>query len=290
MTSVRELIGSTAAEFESAGLVFGHGTDSAWDEAVALVLGVTGLEDDARNLDVVVEDSDAQRIRALAARRIDERVPLAYLLGRCRFAGLEFLVQPGIVIPRSPIGGLLAEGLQPWLTAAPHSVVDVCCGTGCLGILAALVFPDAAVTLVDVDPHALAVARQNVRLHGLEDRVHVVESDLLDGLPHDARFDLIVTNPPYVDAVDMAALPPEYRHEPAHGLAGGPEGIELVERLLAALPERLEPGGVFVCEVGNSAPALLRAHPDVAFVWPELPTGGEGVFLLFGDLDQRSSR
>jgi ribosomal protein L3 glutamine methyltransferase len=283
MTSVRHLIGSIAAEFESAGLVFGHGTDSAWDEAVALVLGVTGFDDDARNLEAAVEESADRRIHALAARRIDERIPLAYLLGRCRFAGLEFVVEPGIVIPRSPIGALLADGLEPWLTTAPRSVVDVCCGSGCLGILAALVFPDAGVTLVDVDRHALAVARQNVRLHGLEDRVRVVESDLLDGFPQGTRFDLIVTNPPYVDAVDMAALPPEYRHEPAHGLAGGADGIELVERLLAALPARLEPGGTFVCEVGNSSPALLRAHPELAFVWPELPAGGEGVFLLFGE-------
>jgi ribosomal protein L3 glutamine methyltransferase len=283
MTSVRDLIGSVAAEFESAGLVFGHGTDSAWDEAVALVLGVTRLEDDARNLEVAVANVHQARIHRLVTRRIDERIPLAYLLGRCRFVGLEFLVEPGIVIPRSPIGGLLADGLAPWLTTAPRNIVDVCCGSGCLGILAALVFPDAAVTLVDIDARALAVAEQNVRRHGLQDRVRAIESDLLDGVPGDARFDLIVANPPYVDATDMATLPPEYRHEPAHGLAGGVDGIELVERLLAALPARLERGGLFVCEVGNSTPALLRAHPELPFVWPELPAGGEGVFLLPGD-------
>jgi ribosomal protein L3 glutamine methyltransferase len=145
------------------------------------------------------------------------------------------------------------------------------------------VFPDAAVTLVDVDPAALALARRNVRVHGLEQRVRVVESDLLDGLPRGMTFDLILSNPPYVDAVDMAALPPEYRHEPALGLAGGTDGIELVDRMLAALPARLAPGGVFVCEVGASAPALLRTHPELPFVWPDLPAGGEGVFMLFAD-------
>lgn len=283
MTSVGELIEAVARRFEQAGLVFGHGTDSAWDEAVALVLGVTDLADDQANLAVRVSDRDRLEVERLADRRIGERIPLAYLLGRCRYFGLEFLVEPGIVIPRSPIGALLVEELQPWLTAPPARVVDVCTGSGCIGILAALVFPDAEVTLVDVDPAALALARRNVRLHGLEERVRVVESDLLDGLLRGASFDLILSNPPYVDAVDMASLPPEYRHEPALGLAGGPDGIELVNRMLAALPQRLAPGGAFVCEVGASAPALLRTHPGLPFVWPELPAGGEGVFLLFAD-------
>jgi ribosomal protein L3 glutamine methyltransferase len=264
-------------------LVYGHGTDNPWDEAVALVLGITGLPDDRGSLTVVVSVAQAREIEALAARRIAERIPLAYLLGRCRFGGLEFLIQPGIVIPRSPIGALLEEGLVPWIREAPRRIADLCCGSGCIGILAAHVFPQARVTLVDVDPAALELARRNVALHGLEDRVQVVASNLFDDLPVEACFDLVLTNPPYVDAVDMASLPPEYRHEPALGLAGGAEGIDLVERMLDALPSRLAPGGLFVCEVGASAPALLRARPRLPCIWPELPSGGEGVFLLFAE-------
>jgi len=283
VTTVAELIDGIAERFAAAGLVYGHGTDNPWDEAVALVLGVTGLADDRANLARELGSDSRSRIEALAERRIAERIPLAYLLGHCRFMGLEFLIEPGIVVPRSPIGALLADGLEPWLREAPGRIVDLCCGTGCIGILAAHVFPDAEVTLVDIDPRALGLARQNVQRHGLDGRVQVVASDLFGGLAADARFDLVLSNPPYVDAIDMAALPPEYRHEPALGLAGGAEGIDLIERMLAALPGRLAAGGLFVCEVGASAPALLRAHPELPFIWPELPTGGEGVFLLFAE-------
>lgn len=283
MNTVAACIDAVAERFTRARLVYGHGTDNPWDEAVALVLGVTDLADDRASLALEVLPEAAARIEALAERRIAERIPLAYLLGRCRFMGLEFLIEPGIVVPRSPIGALLADGLEPWLREPPARIVDLCCGTGCIGILAAHVFPDAEVTLVDIDPRALSLAQQNVQRHGLGARVRVVDSDLFDGLAAGERFDLVLSNPPYVDAVDMAALPPEYRHEPALGLAGGIEGIDLVERMLAALPERLAADGLFVCEVGASAPALLRAHPELPFIWPELPAGGEGVFLLFAE-------
>jgi ribosomal protein L3 glutamine methyltransferase len=286
VVTVLALIEAIADRFAESGLVFGHGTDNPWDEAVALVLGVTDLADDQANLAIEVDPIAVADIQRLADRRIDERIPLAYLLGRCQFVGQTFLIEPGVVIPRSPIGALLAQQLAPWITRPPRRVLDLCCGSGCIGIIAALVFPDAEVTLVELDPDAAALAERNLRLHGLEDRVRVVRSNLFDALPAvaaDQRFDLILSNPPYVDAVDMASLPPEYRHEPALGLAGGEGGIELVDRMLAALDAWLAPGGLFVCEVGASAPALLRAHPRLPFLWPELPEGGEGVFLLFAD-------
>jgi len=286
VVTVLALIEAIADRFAESGLVFGHGTDNPWDEAVALVLGVTDLADDQANLAIEVEPAAVADIQRLADRRIDERIPLAYLLGRCQFVGQTFLIEPGVVIPRSPIGALLAQQLAPWITRPPRRVLDLCCGSGCIGIIAALVFPDAEVTLVELDPDAAALAERNLRLHGLEDRVRVVRSNLFDALPAvaaDQRFDLILSNPPYVDAVDMASLPPEYRHEPALGLAGGEGGIELVDRMLAALDAWLAPGGLFVCEVGASSPALLRAHPRLPFLWPELPEGGEGVFLLFAD-------
>jgi ribosomal protein L3 glutamine methyltransferase len=277
--TVGDLIEALSRRFERAGLCYGHGTDNAWDEAVALVLGVTDLPDDRASLDVLVTPDDAARIEAFAVRRVGERLPLAYLLGRCRYLGLEFEIEPGVVVPRSPVGMLVADGLRPWLTRAPERVLDVCCGSGCIGIVAALAFPEAHVVLADVDPRALSLARRNVVRHGLAGRVEVRESDLFAAFAGE-RFELVLSNPPYVDPVDLAALPPEYAHEPERGLAGGAGGVELVLRMIDALPRVLTPEGVFVCEVGGSAPALLRARPDLPFVWPDLPEGGEGVFIL----------
>lgn len=279
--SLGAIIERTAARFEDAGLVFGHGWDSAWDEAVALALHVTALPDDQSALDTAIDADMRSRIEQLANRRIAERIPLAYVLGRCSFMGLEFLIEPGIVIPRSPIGGLLGEALSPWVTREPEHILDVCTGSGCIGLLAALVWPKSRVTLVDIDPAAVALARRNIALHGLSERVIVVQSDLFERLPASQRFDLVLSNPPYVDAEDMATLPPEYRHEPALGLDGGADGNDLVRRMLIDLPNRLRPGGLFVCEVGASAQALQDSLPMLPFLWPELPTGGEGVFLLW---------
>jgi ribosomal protein L3 glutamine methyltransferase len=278
---VGELIERVAARFDAAGLVFGHGFDSAWDEAVALVLHVTGLPDDQGVVDTEVDESACRRIDALAGERCSTRRPLAHLLGRCRFAGHDFLVEPGIVVPRSPIGALIREGFRPWLQTSPGRILDLCCGSGCIGIAAALEFPEAELDLVDLDPRAVELCRRNVALHGLEDRARVHQGDLFEPLPAQACWDLILSNPPYVDALDMASLPAEYRHEPAAGLAGGEDGLDIVARILEALPTRLAPGGLLVCEVGASGPALLRRYPDTPFLWPDLPEGGEGVFLLF---------
>jgi ribosomal protein L3 glutamine methyltransferase len=281
MTSLVGTIEEVADQFAASDIVYGHGTTNPWDEAVALVLGVTGLPDDQAAAHFEIDAQAAAEVSRLARRRIEDRVPIGYLVGSVNFYGRRFEVQPGIVIPRSPIAQLVEGRLRPWLTRDPRSVLDMCTGSGCLGILCALAFPDAAVTLVDVDPAAIALARRNVAAHGLESRVEVVASDLFADLEL-ARFDLIVSNPPYVDEAEMAALPPEYRHEPARGLAGGPDGLDLVARLLESLPERLAPGGVFVCEVGASSPALLARYPELPFLWPDLPDGGEGVFILEG--------
>lgn len=259
--------------------MFGHGTDNAWDEAVALVLGVARLPDDRASLGQPLSAALNARIQELLGRRIDERIPLAYLLGHARFAGLDFLIEPGVVIPRSPIAELIQQDFSPWLKQPPRHIIDLCCGCGCIGIAAALNYPDAQLTLVDVDDQAISLARKNVSLHALEDRTMVVQSDLFAALTP-GRFDLILSNPPYVDGTDMRALPPEYRHEPGLGLDGGPDGLSVVQRILAALPERLTADGLLVCEVGASAPALLRAFPKTEFYWPDLIGGGEGVFIL----------
>jgi len=279
LTAVRALVAEVAARLETAGVVFGHGTDNAWDEAAALVLAVTGLPDESASLEAPVAPAARARAEELLVRRIGERIPLAYLLGRAHFAGLEFELERGVVIPRSPIGELILGDFAPWLTGPPADIIDLCCGSGCIGIAAAIRFADASLTLVDVDPLALQVATANVARHGLTERTRIIRSDMWNDVPAGA-FDLILCNPPYVDAADMSTLPDEYRHEPALGLAGGDDGMALVAKLLAPLEERLASSGLLVGEVGNSAPALLRRFPRLPFIWPELEAGGEGVFLL----------
>ncbi len=279
--TVSETIDRVAERFSAAGLVFGHGFESAWDEAVALVLHVAGMPDDRSMLRVVLTEPQVRQVERLTSRRIEERVPLAYLIGVSSFAGHRFLVEPGVVIPRSPIGQLIKQHFAPWLSRPPARAVDVCCGSGCIGIAMALEFPRLQVDLVDLDPLAVAVAESNVDMHDLGDRVRVVRSDLLAELDVPG-WDLVVSNPPYVDHVDLGSLPPEYGHEPSLGLDGGGQGLDVVSRLIEALPARLAPDGLFVCEVGASAPALLRRYPRLPFIWPDLAEGGEGVFVLTG--------
>ncbi len=278
MTDLASLIETVHGMFDEASLVYGHGTDNAWDEAVALTLQVSGFADDENELERTVPDDVRAQVLALAKRRVDERLPLAYLTGRCQFAGLEFLVEPGVVVPRSPIAGLLLEALRPWMKRPPLRVLDLCSGSGCLGILAAYVFEEAEVVLAELNPQAAALAEKNVALHGLTGRVSVCQGDLFERVG--GRFDLILSNPPYVDGPDMASLPDEYRAEPELGLAAGADGLDVVRRILRDCGDYLNQNGLLVCEVGASAPALLRAYPALPFVWPHLPAGGDGVFLL----------
>lgn len=280
MVTVSGLIESCARALDEAGVVFGHGTTSAWDEATALVLGVTGLADDLASLDAPIPGEVAERIETLLARRIRERIPLPYLLGRAWFAGLEFLIEPGVVIPRSPIGELIERGFRPWLREDPDTILDLCTGSGCIGIAAALAFPDATATLTDVSDAAVELARRNVARQAVSSRAEVLRGDLYEPLPPTASFDLIVSNPPYVDTGDLSSLPAEYRREPELGLHGGRDGLDVVRRILTGASRFLAPDGLLVCEVGMSAAALLRSYPTLSFVWPDLDRGGEGVFLL----------
>lgn len=280
MITVAELLSESADRLSDAGVVFGQGTDSAWDEATVLVLSVTGLADDEANLNEPVSEADEAEVRRLLKTRIDARLPLAYLLGRWWFVGLEFRMRPGVVVPRSPIGELLQAGMQPWLTRPPEQVLDLCTGSGCIGITAAHIWPDARVDLVEVDPNAVELARENIGLHGLSDRVTAYQGSLYEPLPEASRYDLILANPPYVDAADMRTLPAEFRQEPALGLAGGTDGLSLVRQIIDDRGRWLTTQGVLVCEVGMSAPALMRAYPGLPFIWPEFEAGGEGVFVL----------
>ena len=278
--TVGELIEAVYQRFDDATLSYGHGTDNPWDEAVYLVLSVTGYADDEVSLGLCVTPDERERIKALAGRRVDERAPLAHLLGECQFMGQRFFVEPGVMVPRSPIGYLLGEPLSAWVAPGITRIVDLCAGVGCLGILAAQRYPMSSVTLVELDPQAAALAIKNVALHNLGERVEVIQGDACQWLAGETgQWDLILTNPPYVDAADMQTLPEEYRHEPELGLAAGEDGLALVDAFLPELAARLKPNGIFLCEVGASAPAMQRKYPDLPIHWLELSEGGEGVFL-----------
>lgn len=291
--SLSEVLNEVHRRFTAAPLVYGHGTDNAWDEAVALVLGVTGLPDAGPSLDTRLTEEQAARIRNLAGRRVNERRPLAYLLGKTPYCGELFHVPEGVVVPRSPIGPLLMDGLEQWVVE-PARILDLCCGSGCLGILAAKRFPNARATLADIDPAAVSAARRNVAAHGLAGRVETLRSDLFAGLAggvparaKDAggkiagrRFDLVLCNPPYVDAAGMATLQREFAREPALGLDGGSDGLAPINRVIGAVSRFLADDGVLVGEVGEGARRLEARWPGVPFFWPDLPAGGAGVFLL----------
>lgn len=279
MIELRALLAEVHERFQQAQLCYGQGTDNAWDEATALVLGVTGLPDAPSSLEARLDAGTAAEARRLAKRRVQERQPLAWLLGRTRYCGRWFMVEPGIVVPRSPIGPMLLDGLRPWLSRPPRRVLDLCCGCGCLGLLAAEQFPAAEAVLVDADPRAVDLAQRNAGGLGLAGRAEVACADLFDGAPPGA-FDLIICNPPYVDAVDMRALPPEFAQEPAFGLAGGDDGLAVVRRVIDQAGAHLADGGLLVCEVGMNAGRVNRAWPHLPFIWPETPAGGADVFVL----------
>ncbi len=280
--TVADLIRFGAEEFERAGLAYGHGTDNAVDEAAALVFHALGL-DHARAADAYAsrpQAPDVQRVLALLAERIARRVPAAYLMGRMWFAGLEFEVDERVIVPRSPFAELIGAQFRPWIEpAGVRRILDIGTGSGCIAIACALAFPAARVDAVDVSPHALEVARRNVARHGLDGRLRLLEGDVFEPVG-DARYDLIVSNPPYVSDAEMRALPDEYRHEPELALRAGRDGLDVVRRILDGAPRHLERGGVLVVEVGDSDRRLERAFPKLPFTWLEFEHGGGGVFLL----------
>jgi len=270
-----------AARLAAAGVAFGHGTDNAFDEAAWLVLWRLGLPLDAFEAQAGRElaNAEAQAVDELIARRIESRQPAAYLTGEAWLQGLPFQVDPRVIVPRSLIAEVLADDLvEPWLARTPERLLDLCTGNGSLAVLAALHWPQARVDATDLSADALAVARINVKRHGVESRVRLRQGDGLAAA--DGCYDLVLCNPPYVNRASMAALPPEYRAEPAIALDGGDDGMAFVRRLLPAVAAHLEPGGVLVLEIGHEREHFDAAFPSLQPVWLETSAGADQVLLL----------
>jgi ribosomal protein L3 glutamine methyltransferase len=268
--------------FRDADLCYGHGTDNPGDEAAYLVLAALNIPFDAgaEQLNRRLDPGEIERIRELAEQRISRRRPVAYLVNKAWFCGLPFYVDERVLIPRSPIAELIEDRFSPWVQEEEvQRILDIGTGSGCIAVACAMAFPEAAVDAVDEDEDALEVARINVENHDLSDSVRLIHSSLFEGLAGE-RYDLIVANPPYVGATAMADLPEEYLHEPGAALAAGPDGLDVVRRILREAREHLTAHGVLIVEVGDSRDAVMDAFPDLPFTWLEFERGGDGVFLL----------
>ena len=286
--TVGDAIERCARALERAGVHFGHGTDNARDEAAELVFFSAGLSHDlgACAYGRPLTQRRLARINELLRARIESRQPLSYLTHRAFFAGLELYVDERVLVPRSPIAELILHRFAPWVDASKvRRILDVGTGSGAIALASAKAFPRARVDGVDISGAALQVARRNARRLGLENRVSMIKSDYFDAV-QGRRYDIIVSNPPYVGRVEMRGLPREYRHEPRIGLASGADGLEAVRAILTAARRHLADDGILVVEVGNTEKALQRAYPRLPFVWPQIAMGGGGVFLLRArDLD-----
>lgn len=282
LITVRDYLRWGMSELLRGDAYFGHGTDNAYDEALQLVLHSLKLPCDVppSMLDARLTKEERLLVLSVLETRVRQKIPTPYLTGEAWFAGLPFHVDERVLIPRSPIGEMIENRFEPWLSGRmPLRILDLCTGSGCIGIACAYAFPEAEVVLSDLSEDALAVAAQNVRRHHLEDRVSLQRSDVFEQLEGQC-FDLIVSNPPYVDAEDLASMPREYGHEPEQALAAGPDGLDIVRRILKQAHNHLEADGLLVVEVGNSAPALEAAYPEVGFTWAEFERGGDGVFVF----------
>ena len=283
LSTLRDLIRFAVSRFNQAGLFFGHGTDNAWDEAAYLLLHALHLPPDNLTpfLDARLTSDERSDILKIIERRIVDRLPAAYLTNEAWLGDYRFYVDSRVIVPRSHIAELLREQLGPWVEDpwAVGRVLDLCTGSGCLAILSALAFPESAVDAVDLSPDALAVARRNVSDYALDKRIELIESDAFAGIAG-RKYDVIISNPPYVNAESMATLPEEYRREPEMALGSGEDGLDFTRIILREAAGHLNPGGLLVVEIGHNRDALEAAYPDTAFIWLDTSAGDRFVFLL----------
>ena len=281
--TIRDWLRFSVSRLEQSGVFFGHGTDNAYDESVWLVMSALHLPLDTLDnfLDARITRDEAKHLAHLIERRITERVPTAYLLREAWLKGFKFYVDERVIVPRSFIAELLEDGLAPWIEYPEmvESAADICTGSGCLGVLLAHAFPNATVDVVDISPDAIAVANINIKNYGLEDQITAVQSDMFSGLKG-KKYDLIISNPPYVDAPAMSALPQEYRNEPQIALGSGYAGLDHTNILLNEAKKYLNDDGILVVEIGHNRDALLDAYPELPFTWLDVESGNEFVFLL----------
>ena len=282
MTTVRDHIRWAVTQFNRAELVYGHGTDNGWDEAVNLVLTSLSLppDIDSNVLDAKLIPQEKQFILEKIKKRVEQRIPVPYLVNEAWFAGLNFYVDERVIIPRSPMAELLEDEFSPWIDGNNvQNILDLCTGSGCIAVSASLAFPQAQVDAVDISADALAVAEINVKRFGLEESVHLIESDLFNALDG-RKYDIIISNPPYVSKAEYDILPPEYIHEPKQSLVGGEDGLLFVRNILAKALAHLTPTGVLIVEIGFAQELLEEEFPQIPFTWLQFDRGGEGVFLL----------
>lgn len=286
LKTIRDFVRWGASRFARAGLFFGHGSDNALDEAVHLVFQLLDLPWDLPEayLDSRLTVTERRQVAELIEQRINERKPLAYLLNQAWFCNQPYYVDERVLVPRSPIAELIQQGFQPWLgTTQVTRILDLCSGSGCIGIAAAHCFSEADVDLLDISEDALEVSRINIDRHEMWGRVQAIRSNLFEALQSGAEkpaYQLIISNPPYVDEDDMADMPDEFHHEPTLGLAAGADGLDFARTILASAADYLTDDGLLVLEVGNSWWALQEAYPEVPFIWPEFEAGGHGVLIL----------
>jgi ribosomal protein L3 glutamine methyltransferase len=282
LKTIRDFLRYSISRFNEAGLYYGHGTDNAWDEANALILHTLHLPYDLNIniLDANLISREREKLFELIDQRVEKRIPLAYLTKEARFANLDFYVDERVLIPRSPLAELIENQFQPWYPADQvKHILDLCTGSGCIAIACALFFPEAQIDASDISDQALAVAKINVLRHQVEDQVQLYQSDLFSSLPL-KKYDIIISNPPYVSEEEMSDLPAEYFHEPQLGLKAGKQGLDCAIRILKHARSYLHPEGILVVEVGNSEFALAEFFPNIPFTWLEFECGANGVFLI----------
>lgn len=280
LTTIRDYARWTMGRFTSAQVYFGHGTDNAWDEAITLIYHLLHLPPEANQhvLDAVLTKTERQLIVRVVETRCHDRIPLPYLTNQAWFAGLPFIVDERVLIPRSPIAELIETGFAPWAAQPIKTVLDLCTGSGCIGIACVAYLEDSSADLSDYSVDALEVARQNIAKHKMAARTRLIHSDLFTDI--NDCYDLIVSNPPYVDSGDLDSMPAEFHHEPRMALAAGNDGLDCARTILAEASQYLNDNGILVMEVGNSAVALEAAFPQVPFTWIEFDRGGHGVCVL----------